>query len=122
MAAKSFSVNNAAASSKTFTPTVPVSGGTQYVDASQALTAPRIAVIKHTIAPVSQSHAADRHYVQFLKTTYDSVGKAQTSSIGVSLVISRNGPSATDVADLVAFAKNFLGDSTILAGFEVGDY
>lgn len=122
MSGKSFSVNNAAAASKTFTPTVSITGGTQYIDASVALTAPRIAVVKHTIAPMTQSSAADRHFVQFSKTAYDATGKAHTSSVGITLVIDRATVSSGDVDDLVAFAKNLLIDATILPGLKAGDY
>lgn len=122
MSGKSFSVNNAAASAKTFTPTVPLKDGQQYVESSTPLTAPRMATIKHTIGSPTQSSAVDRHYVQFTKTVYDSLGKAFQASLGVSLVIPRTNIVASDVDDLVAFAKNLLGDATIMNGLKIGDY
>lgn len=122
MSGKSFSVNNAAAASKTFTPTVPLKDGVQYVDSSVALSAPRMAVVKHTLGSSTQSNAIDRHYVQFTKTVYDAVGKAYQASVGISLVIPRTNVTAADIDDLVAFAKNLLGDTTIMGGLKVGDY
>lgn len=122
MSGKSFSVNNAAAASITFNPTIPVKDGVQYIDSSSVLSAPRLATIKHNIALATQNQASDRHYVQFQKTVFDANGKAFTASVGVSIVIPRTVVSSGDVADLRAFAKNLLGTDLIWNGLVLGDY
>jgi hypothetical protein len=122
MSGKTFSVNNAAAAAVPFTPTVLLPDGQQYVDAATALTEPRFAVVKHTMASSSSNTGIDRHYVQFQKTRYDALGKAQTVSIGISVVVPRSTVTAADLADIKAFAKNLLGDSTIMGGLVLGDY
>ena len=122
MSGKSFSVNNAAAAAVTFNPTVTLKDGVQYIDASSTLSSPRLAAIKHNIAPATQNLASDRHYVQFTKTMFDAAGKAYTASVGISVVIPRSVIQAGDVADLRSFAKNLLGTDVIWNGLVQGDY
>lgn len=122
MAGKSFSVNNAAAASVTFNPTTQLKDGVNYVDAATALSAPRFAVVKHTISPVSSSSGVDRHYVQFTQTRYDAAGKAYTGSLALSFVVPRTVITATDVNDLIAFCKNFLTDAAKTGALLLGDY
>lgn len=122
MSGKSFSVKNAAAASIAFNPTIPVKDGVQYIDSTSVLSSPRLATVKHNIALATQSLASDRHYVQFQKTVFDANGKAFTASVGISIVIPRTVVSAGEVADLRAFAKDFLGTDTIWNGLVLGDY
>lgn len=122
MAGKSFSVNNAAAAAIAFTPTTALKDGNNYVDGTTALSSPRIAVVKHTLAPSNKASGVDRHFVQFSQVRYDANGTPYTASIGVSLIIPRTVVTPTDVADLTAFAKNVLGTPAILGALMLGDY
>lgn len=122
MAGKTFSVNNAAAAAITFNPTTNLKDGVNYVDSTTALSAPRLAVVKHTLAPSTKSAGIDRHYVEFSQTRYDANGLAFTARVGVSLVVPRTVTTTADVADLVAFSKNFLADTAKMASLQLGDY
>lgn len=122
MGAKQFAVNNSAAAAITFIPTTVLKDGQQYLDNATVLTSPRGAVVKHTMATLTEQSASDRHYAQFTKTVYDSLGKPQTASIAISVVAPRTLVTAADVDDLRSFAKNFVGDATIWPAFIKGDY
>ena len=122
MAGKSFSVNNAAAASITFNPTIAVKDGTQYVDSSSSMSSPRLATVKHNIPSTSSNKSSDRHYVQFTKTIYDTNGQPFTASVGVSVVIPRSVITPGDTTDLRKFAQNFLGTDLIWNGLIIGDY
>lgn len=122
MAGKSFSVNNAAAASITFNPTITLKDGVQYIDSSSSLSAPRLCVVKHTIPDTKTALVSDRHYVQFSKTLYDANGQPFTAKVATTVDIPRTVVSSADVADLRAFVKNLLASDTIWNGLVVGDY
>jgi hypothetical protein len=122
MSGKSFSVNNAAAASITFNPTIALKDGQQYIDSASSMAAPRLAVVKHTIPTTDSVSKPDRHYIQFSKTVYDSNGKAFPARISISCEIPRTTVTAADVADLRAFIQNFAGTAVIWNAFLLGDY
>lgn len=122
MAGKTFSVNNAAAAAVTFNPTTALKDGVNYVDSATALSAPRLAVVKHTLAPSTKASGVDRHYVQFSQTRYDANGVPYTYSIGFTEVVPRTVITAADVADGRAFAKNFIGDAAKMAELGLGGF
>lgn len=122
MAGKSFSVNNAAATSITFNPTIAIKDGFQYIDSSSTLATPRLAQVKHNIASLSSNMSSDRHYVQFTKTLFDANGAPYTASVAVSVVIPRSVVPASDTSDLRKFAANFVNTDAIWNGFVQGDY
>lgn len=122
MSAKTFVVKNNAAANITFSPSVPLKDGQQYLDQSTSLAAPRGAVVKHTMPDLSIGSASDRHYVQFSKTVFDANGKAFQAKIAVSVEVPRTQITSADVADLKSFAKEFIGDATIFQAFLNGDY
>lgn len=122
MSAKPFVVNNNAAAAVTFSPTVALKDGQQYLDGTVPLSAPRGTVVKHSMADLSKNASTDRHYVQFTKTVFDANGVPFTASIAVSVVLPRTQVTSADVLDLRAFAKNFIGDAAIWPAFTQGDY
>lgn len=122
MAGKTFAVNNVAAAAVTFNPTISLKDGQQYADSATTLQAPRFAVVKHTIAGSSSNQAVDRHFLAFSKTVYDTNGKGFTAQVGVSFTVPRTQVSSADLADLRAFAKNFLADDAKCNALLLGDY
>jgi hypothetical protein len=122
MSGKSFSVNNAAAASITFNPTIALKDGQQYIDSASTMSAPRLAVVKHTIPLTDSLSKPDRHYVQFSKTMYDANGKAFPARFAISVEAPRTVVTAAEMADLAAFVKNFVGTPAIWNAFLLGDY
>lgn len=122
MGSKAFAVNNSAAASITFNPSINLKDGVSYLDTTTELSSPRGAVVKHTMGNLTEAAAVDRHYIQFTKTVYDAMGKPQTASVAISVVIPRTQITAAHVEDLRAFAKNFAGDNVIWPAFCRGDY
>lgn len=119
--ASSFSVANAAATAKTFTPSIAVSGGTQYVGADSTGPAPQQALIKHTFGLSSGKN--DKHLLQFTQSRIDSAtAKAGKVTVNVTITIPPVGATQSDLDDAIAFAKNFLESSTLVAGLENGTY
>lgn len=119
--AKAFSVNNAAASAVAFEVGTSVAGGTTYVGSGSSGAAPQQALVKHTFGLAAGGN--DKHLLQFTRSRIDSAtAKAGKVTINVTITIPPVGANSTDLADCTAFAKNFLGDATLLAGLESGIY
>lgn len=117
--ANAFSVNNAAAVSKTFTPGTAVTGGVVYVGTDSTGVAPQQALVKHTFG--LSSGKIDKHLLQFSQSRIDTAtAKAGKVTVNVTISIPPIGATGTDLSDAVAFAKNFLADSALLAKLENG--
>lgn len=117
--ATSFSVNNASAVSKTFTPGQAVTGGTTYVGSDSTGAAPQKALVKHTFGLSTGKN--DKHLLQFTQSRIDSsTGTAGQVTVNVTLTIPPVGATETDLNDAIAFAKNFLSSATLIAELENG--
>lgn len=119
MAGKSFTVADTAAANKTFTPTILVAGGSQYAETTSPF---RVATIKHTMPNLGQTGAVDKHLVQFQHMVPDALGKPVFATVNITVQFPRNTVSRANLNDLLAFAKNFIGSSTIVDGLVIGDY
>lgn len=117
--ASAFSVNNAAAVSKAFTPGTTVSGGTVYIGTDSTGLAPQQALVKHTFGLATGK--IDKHLLQFSQSRIDTAtAKAGKVTVNVTLSIPPVGATATDLSDAIAFAKNFLADAALIGKLENG--
>lgn len=102
------------AANKTFSPSIAVANGSQYVDVSSTVTSPRTLQIKHIMQPASGNTGADVHTVSFAHTVLDSVtSKPYTASIALTLRVPKVGPTIGNRRDLWTFVKNFLTDANV---------
>lgn len=119
--AQNFSVANAAGTAKAFVPGQSVSGGTVYIGADSTGPAPQQALIKHTFGLSAGKN--DKHLLQFTQSRIDSVtAKTGKVTVNVTITIPPVGATAADLNDAIAFAKNFLGTSSLVSGLENGTY
>lgn len=109
-----------AAVSRTFVPSVAISGGFQYVDNGSSLSALRTMDVKHTMPDASKSGAVDTHLVGFRKNYVNAAGLTKTITANLTLRIPRDAAVA-DYKDLAWFIRNFVTDtnigSLVLGGF-----
>lgn len=106
-------INNSAAVSKTFTPTVQVKDGYEYRETSSPAFAPMTLRVTHTIASPSSS-SNTKAGVRFQKVALNSASQVRTGYIDVTISVPKDGVAANDVTDLGAYVKNFLTDARIL--------
>lgn len=121
MAGKVFALKNSAAADQTFTPTILVSGGTQYANTTSP-TIGETASVKHTMPPASQISAVDRHLVQFQVLKVDSNGKPVFATLNVTISMPRSVVSRADLNHLLAHASDLLSDTVIIDTLLLGDY
>lgn len=102
-----------AAVNKTFVGQAPIVGGSNRLDSSTNLATPRTMSIRHS-ANGKGSSATDRHLVQFQVTKADVNGNPSYGTVNVTIALGRSGAVvASDILDLIAFAKNFLSDANV---------
>lgn len=105
-------INNNAAVSKTFTPTVQVKDGYEYRETSSAAFAPMTLRVTHVIASPSSS-SNTKAGVRFQKVALNSASQVRTGYIDVTISVPKDGVVAADVSDLGAYVRNFLTDAVI---------
>lgn len=102
-------IADSAAANKTFVQNKLDGSGSERMDITSNLTNPRILRISHTSTGKGVD-AIDRHLLQFSTTETDVNGKQVTCVVNTTLSVPRNSTiSRTDIDDLLAFSKNFLG-------------
>jgi hypothetical protein len=117
--ASSFTVNNAAAVAKLFSVGPSTTGGNIYIGADSTGPAPQQALVKHTFGLVNGKN--DKHLLQFSQSRIDSAtATAGKVTVTVTITVPPLGATTTDVNDAIAFAKNFLADSTLVSKLESG--
>lgn len=109
---QSFTVKNAAAADKVFTPGVQTLGAQTYVGADSTGTATQLALVKHTFG--IEKGKIDKHLLQFTQNRANAAGLRGTVTVNVTVAVPPNGATAADLSDVIAFAKEFLGSATLV--------
>lgn len=94
------------------------------MDSSTSLLAPRKMLIRHSVSkPKGQDVAADSHNLQFSIVKIDSENEPQTATLNVTYRVPRSPVITTvDLANLWAFANNWLEVQANRDGFLIGEY
>jgi len=117
--ASSFTIANAAAANKTYTPGISSPSAQEYVSGDSTAQVPVKATSKHTFG--IPKGKVDKHLVQFTISRPDATsGEYGTVTMNVTVVIPPKGVTSTDIDDIVAFGKNFLSNSTYVAQLKSG--
>lgn len=123
MFASNITLNNAAAAAKTF---VLVSTGTSNsirMDNGTTNVAPRKMLISHAVSTLRDGTVQDRHLLSFQMTKINATGKPVSLVLNRSLAYPRDPIfTVTDVADLVAFDRNWTGVQANLDGWYLGEF
>jgi len=107
------SIADHSAATKTFVSVSPIVGGSNRLDSSSTLAAPRTMSIRHTSTGKGSS-AVDRHLVQFQTTKVDASGNPYTATVNLTIAMARSGAvTSADVLDMISFIKNFLTDANV---------
>jgi hypothetical protein len=116
-------IADAAAANKTFKLISLTDGNSSRIDSASNLTTPRSMFIKHQIAgSKANGNISDRHLVSFSATYLDGSNKEQTAVLNFTLQVPRStAVSRTNVNDLIAFLRNWLGVSTNVDGLLINE-
>lgn len=116
-------LNNAAAVAKNF---VLVNSGTTSsirMDNGTTNVAPRKMLISHSVATLRDGTVQDRHLLSFQTTKINAAGKPVQVIQNRSFAIPRDPIfGAVDLADLVAFDRNWTAVQANLDGWYLGEY
>lgn len=115
----SFTVANAAAAAKVYSPgIVDASGGQTYVNADSTGVVPQTAMVKHTFGLAKGK--LDKHLIGFNLSRAEATGGRGSCGVNITFTIPPIGTTAADLADQIAFAKNFLADPTLVSKLQNG--
>jgi len=111
-ATTSISVNNLAAVSQTFNPSVQIDKGYEYRNGASTIAAPQTLEITHDMKAAS-STSNDKHSVTFKQARANAVGSMRTGYLSLSISVPKDGLTTTDVSDLGAYIRNFVTDANL---------
>lgn len=123
MFASTLSILNGAATpvAKSFVQVILNPTGTVRQDTSSTITAP----VRMTINHATQGKGADivdRHLLQFTTARVNSLGVSRTLTTNFVLAVPRDTIiTVSDVNDHVAFVRNYLATSGVVAGLLIGE-
>lgn len=115
---KAFTVADSTATDRLFSPGEALPGSQTYVCATSVPAVPVKAVVKHTFGiPNGKS---DKHLLQFTTSRASAEGQYGTATVNITITTPAVGATSTDVDNCVAFAKDFLGDATLMSELKNG--
>lgn len=108
MLATTLTLADAAAANKSFVQNKLDSTGSDRIDTTTTLAAPRLMSIRHTTTGKGAT-AVDRHLIQFVHNEVDSNGVPVAVVVNTTVQVPRSSTiSRAEIDDLLAFTKNFL--------------
>lgn len=115
---KAFTVADSTATDRLFSPGEALPGSQTYVCATSVPAVPVKAVVKHTFGiPNGKS---DKHLLQFTTSRASAEGQYGTATVNITITTPAVGATPTDVDNCVAFAKDFLGEATLMSELKNG--
>jgi hypothetical protein len=123
MFASTISILNGAATpvAKSFVQVVLNPTGSIRQDSSSTVIAPTRMIINHAVQGKG-ADTIDRHLLQFTTARVNSLGVSRTLTTNFVLAVPRDSIiTASDVADHVAFVRNYLATSGVVAGLLIGE-
>lgn len=121
MFASTITINDRLAAAKDFKQIVLEDKGSVRMDISSTTLTPRQMAIRHSTS-AKGADLTDRHLLQFSTVKIDSSGVARTLIANLTLSVPRNSAIVrTDIDDLIAFVRNWIGVTANVDGLLIGE-
>lgn len=123
MFVSNITLNNSAAVAKNFVLVSTGAANSIRMDNGTTNVAPRKMLISHSVSTLKDGIVQDRHLLSFQTTKINSVGKPVTMIHNRTITLPRDPIFlAADIADVVAFDRNWTATQANLDGWYLGEF